>query len=109
MNPNNPYEQDTPPNAPDAPPVQPVQPVQSAAPPDPQSYLDAIAEQPTNKTRFLSGKMLVVLAGALVALILVVVIGVVANNPQQAAKDEITALRTFAALSRKEARGSTWS
>jgi hypothetical protein len=91
MNPNNQYDPNTPPSVPVAPPIQPATP--TAAPADPQNYLDAIADKP-EKARFLSKKMLFLIAGALFALIIVIVISVIVNNAKQAATSEITTLNT---------------
>ncbi|MCL2173963.1 hypothetical protein FWH58_01530 [Candidatus Saccharibacteria bacterium] len=52
------------------------------SPVDPRAYLDSIAAQPV-KTRFLSGKMLVVAIGAAIVLVLVVVIAIIASSARQ--------------------------
>jgi hypothetical protein len=77
------------------------QPIAPAPPPSippptpggPASYSDVIAQNDAKKG-FFSGKMLVVIIGAVVALIAVIIIGIVANNIRQSSLNEVKVLST---------------
>ncbi|MDR1969844.1 MAG: hypothetical protein LBQ11_00650 [Candidatus Nomurabacteria bacterium] len=93
MNPNDPNfipsaPTPLPTSQPAAPPATPT-----VTPDNPEAYLNAISTQ-VEKTRFLSGKVLIAIGGALVALIIVIIIGVISNNIRQTAQSEITTLNT---------------
>jgi len=84
MNPNDPNT--VPPTPEPIPPVVPV-----ATPDNPVDYLDEIAGPP-EKARFLSGKMLIVLIGAVIVLVIVIIIGIITNSARQSSGSEVTAL-----------------
>ncbi|MCL2281017.1 hypothetical protein FWC31_04040 [Candidatus Saccharibacteria bacterium] len=66
---------------------------QSNTPVNPESYLDAISNSQPIKNRFLSGKILAVLIGALIILTLII-IGVISNNMRQTAQDKVVSLNS---------------
>ena len=87
---------DDPTSAPIAPESQPTaQPTApTVSPNNPEAYLNAISDQPETKTRFFSGKIIALLAGAVGMLIVVLIVGAVVNNMKQGSLAEVTTLDT---------------